>query len=312
MDLKMKILVAGGTGFIGRHLVRLLLANQYEVFVLSRDIAKVKKIFDARVHAINWDTLNTFKADEFTAIINLVGENIGENRWSALTKKNILDSRIDSTKFLVSWCLSANQHPRIYNASAIGIYGLQQGDFMRLAPLTETISIPWGYPTDFLSEVGQKWEQALMPAVEAGVAVTLLRFAPVLKKGEGVLKKLEPVFNLGLGGVIGKGTQAFSWVHIDDAIRAIEFLLKNPGIVGPVNICAPESVMQKDFAKTLAKVMHRPALISTPAWILRLRFGQMADELLLAGQKAYPARLLDNEFTFLYPKLTSALAHEWK
>lgn len=305
----MNILIAGGTGFIGRYLVAALLSEQHEVTVLSRNLKKVATVFTKQVKAITWDQLNSLNADEFDAVINLTGHNISDHYWNKKTKQLIKSSRVNATKSLAQWCTQAKNPPHIYSADGIGIYGLQATSSTLPSPLTETTPIK---PTsDFLNEVGRAWEQALLPAIDADIAVTIMRFAPVLKKGEGMLKKITPIFNLGLGGPIGSGQQAFSWIHVDDLVHAIQFLLQHPSITGVINMSAPECVMQKTFAKSLANAMHRPALLPTPAWMLKLLFGQMAEELLLAGQNVYPARLLENGYSFLYPTLNLALQHDW-
>lgn len=308
----MNILVAGGTGFVGRYLINALLADNHAITVLGRDKVKIKDTFNDLVNALQWEEVKQHDASEFDVIINLTGQNIGERRWSKSVKKAIKDSRVVATQFLAEWCAKAKKPPHIYNASAIGIYGLQPINASMSLRLTEAADTKTDHKKDFLSEVGRAWEEALTPAITAGAPVTIMRFAPVLKRGEGVLKKLEPVFNARLGGRLGSGRQAFSWVYIDDLVRAIQFLLNHPQITGPVNISAPECVMQKTFAKTLAKVMHRQALLWTPGWVLQLVFGRMAKELLLSGQNMYPARLLENGFDFAYPTLEAALQHDWQ
>lgn len=307
----MKIIIAGGTGFVGRYLIAALLAEKNDVWVLSRDAKKVLNLFQNTVHILQWDHLQSLNANDFDAVINLAGQNIGECRWTAAVKKNIKDSRVTATRLLSEWCAKANNPPHLYNASAIGVYGAQPIGVAIPTRLTEATEINFDSSTDFLSEVGRSWERALSSAIEADVPVTVMRFAPVLKRDEGMLKKLQPIFNIGLGGTLGSGMQACSWVHVDDLVNAIKFLLNHPQIVGPVNISAPECVAQKVFAENLAQVMHRPALLPTPAWVLRLRFGQMAEELLLSGQNMYPEKLLANGFSFLYPTLAAALRHDW-
>ncbi|EKD71034.1 MAG: hypothetical protein ACD_46C00291G0010 [uncultured bacterium] len=308
----MKILIAGGTGFVGRYLIPALLQAQHSIIVLGRDKNKIANIFHQTVVAASWDELNTINPNEVDAVINLVGENIGDHRWTETIKNKIIQSRVDSTTRLVKWCASANKKPHLYNTSAVGIYGLQPINNTLPPAFSEEADIPFGHPADFLSEVGQTWEWAAHSADEVQVPVTIMRFGVVLKRNEAVLKKLSMSFYIGLGGRVGSGKQAFTWIHIDDLVRAILFLLDHPDIVGPVNLCAPECVSQMDFAKTLAHVMHRPCIFSTPAWLLKLLFGQMADELLLNGQCAYSKRLLASGFTFLYPSLKSALQHEWR
>lgn len=308
----MKILVAGGTGFIGRYLISQLLVQQQNVTVLSR---YTKKVFDqyttAKIDAIDWNNLDKLDPNQFDVVINLCGHNIGESRWTKVVKQEIKKSRIETTHSLAQWCAKASKSPHLYNASAIGIYGLQTVSEILPERLTEATEIHFNQATDFLSEVGHKWEQALAPALEKNIKVTVMRFAPVLKKNEGVLKKLMPIFNLGLGGPLGSGNQAFSWIYIDDLVKAILFLLNHSEVVGPVNMCAPQCVKQREFARSLGKVMHRPAFLTTPAWILKLFYGQMAEELLLSGQNTYPERLLKLGFSFSYPNLEAALKYDW-
>lgn len=305
----MKILVTGGTGFIGQHLIPALIQDGHEVSLVSRSQDKGQKVFGNQIQTFTWDQLEKINPSEFNAAINLAGQNIGERYWTASVKEGILNSRIKTTEKLVQWCSQTDQSFYLYNASAIGIYGLQATQAEGLPPrITESTDIPWGQPADFLSEVGQAWEKAATATSNPRVHVVLMRFAPVLKKNEGMLKKLMPAFNLGLGGVLGSGNQPFSWIHIKDLIQGILFLLHHPDITGAVNLCAPECVSQKTFAKTLAKVMNRPAFMKTPAWLLKPIFGEMANELLLSGQNVYPERLTKAQFEFLYPDLLSALS----
>jgi uncharacterized protein (TIGR01777 family) len=156
-------------------------------------------------------------------------------------------------------------------------------------------------------QVGVEWEAATQSASEAGIDVTLMRFGVVLKRGEGMLKKLELPFKLGLGSIVGSGKQILSWIHIDDLVSAIQFLIQHPEITGPVNICSPVAVTQQQFAVQLAAQLKRPLWMRMPAWSVKLLFGQMGDELLLSGQHVYPARLIDQGFKFAYPEIAAAL-----
>lgn len=302
----MKLLIAGGTGFIGRYLIAALLDEDCQITVVGRDIQKIRHLLSAKVESVSWDQLMHLDPNDFDAVINLAGENIGNKRWSTSVKQTIKQSRINATNALVQWCQKLAKPLTIYNASAIGIYGLQDAT-VAIQPCTEEAIIPWGHPTDFLSEVAQTWEQAISHPENPFIRAVFLRFAPVLHRKEGVLHKMLPLFRCGLGGPIGDGKQPFSWIHLDDAIRAIQFLLKNPDITGPINICAPNWVPQREFAKTLGRIIHRPAIIPMPAWLLKLVFGQMAEELLLSGQASYPEKLLGYQFQFLYPMLDKAL-----
>lgn len=312
-DKNMKIVVCGATGFVGRNLILALLKDQHQILVVGRDTNKTKNVFKQSVAHLSWDELEKASPDEFDAIINLAGENIAENRWTANSKKRIKESRVNSIGKITSWCLkSKTKKPHIYNASAIGIYGLQAVQKKLPEPFKESSHVSFGKPSDFLSEVGQAWEGAANTLIEANFPVTFLRFAVVLKRHEGILKKLEIPFSFGLGSILGNGNQAFSWIDIDDLVRAILFLLNHPEITGAVNICSPHCVSQKFFAKTLASIMHRPLILKMPTLMIQILFGQMGEELLLGSQHVYPERLEQLGFEFLYPDLHKALTHEWK
>ena len=304
----MKIIVTGATGFVGKNLIPTLLEQQHVVFLIGRDLAKIYKIFGENVNALMWNQLEDILPDDIDAVINLAGENIGDGLWTKAKKARIKTSRVNAANQIVKWVLRYRQKkPHIYNASAIGIYGLQNND--NNEPFIETSPIPFGQPTDFLSDVAQAWEGALKPAIEAGIPVTFMRFAVVLKCKEGVLKKLEPSFSLGLGSILGKGNQPFTWIHIDDLIAGIHFLLGHPNVIGPVNLCSPSCVSQKEFAKTLAAAMKRPLMIKTPNWIIKILLGQMGVELLLKGQAVAPKRLLELGFKFNYPDLNALFSY---
>jgi uncharacterized protein (TIGR01777 family) len=306
----MAILVAGGTGFIGKQLVKALLANNEKVTLLSRSNAKTEALYGKDVEALEWMHLDTADPNQFSAVINLCGRSISALRWTDAVKQSILASRVETTTKIAEWCAKANHKPHLYNASAIGIYGLQPTGSTLSPPLTEQDKPPV-QPTDFLSQVGIAWENATKPATAAGVPVSFLRFGVVLKSDGGVLNVMKLSFKLGLGCRLGTGKQAFSWVHADDVVAVIMYLLKHPTIVGPVNIVAPECVTQETFAKTFAKILQRPCVFSTPEWAIKLMLGQMGDELILRGQHVYPSRLMEEEFKFRYPALQDALEKEF-
>lgn len=308
----MKILVSGGTGFIGSHLIPALLMNQNQITVIGRDAKKTKNIFKESISSLSWNQINEISPDEFDAIINLAGENIAQHRWTENSKKSIKESRLASTRQLVNWVLpSKNKKLHLYNASAIGIYPLQKSTSGLPTALTESSPIDFGQQQSFLSEVGESWENETKPLIEAKFPVTLMRFAVVLKRSQGILKKLELPFSLGLGTILGNGQQAFSWISIDDLVSAILFLINRPEIIGPVNCSAPECVSQQVFAQTLSDIMHRPLFLKLPSQFVKVLFGQMGEELLLGGQNVFPERLKQLGFEFLYPDLHSALLHEW-
>jgi uncharacterized protein (TIGR01777 family) len=308
--MSQKILVAGATGFVGRNLIPALLNNQYEVSALGRDRNKLEKALPHLKSYLLWQDLDKVSPEEFDIIINLAGENIAEGRWNEKNKAKIINSRVETTSKLVNWCLNATgKTPHLYNTSAIGVYGIQPTQSTMPPALIESKLI---HPSkDFLSEVGKAWEDATIPLSNANHPVTLMRFGVVLKRGEGMMKKLDLPFSLGLGSTIGSGNQVNSWINIDDLVAAIMFLLKHPDITGPVNLTAPGSVTQKTFATTLAKTMHRPLLLNLPDFLVEMIFGQMGKELLLGGQNVYPQRLIDSGFVFKYPDLQSAFNHKY-
>jgi uncharacterized protein (TIGR01777 family) len=302
----MKILIAGATGMVGQALVKALEAD-HTLVLLGRDPLKLKQCF-AKHTAIGWqaflDTHNPL--DDIDVVINLAGENIGEGRWSVARKDLIISSRVNATHTLATACAhSANKNIRLLNASAIGVYGRSaQPD--QIYDEQSPISNP---PKDFLSTVGRAWEEALAPAEQAGVSVVKMRFGVVLSKNGGALAKMLPAFKFGLGGPIGSGQQSFSWVSLHDLIRAITWLIQHPEITGPVNIVAPEWVTQRQFAKMLGKILHRPAVLPLPAAVVKLQFGQMGQELLLNGIAVRSSVLIKHGFEFSYPKLEGALDH---
>lgn len=306
----MNILITGASGFVARHLVPALLQENHTLILLGRDPVRLKKIYQKEFKFISWQDLNSISPDSVDAVINLAGESIGESRWNSVMKNKIRNSRVSSTQTIVEWCSGAkNKKPHLYNASAIGVYGLQPNDSPKL---TESTSIEWDHLKDFLSEVAVAWESAANQANSHQIPLTVLRFGVILKRREGMLKKLELPFSFGAGTVLGNGEQIITWVHINDIVAAILFLLKHPEITGPVNITAPEAVSQKVFAKTLAGVMKRPLFVTMPSWFVKMLFGQMGEELLLGGQRVYPEKLLNAGYKFNFPTLQEALSEEWR
>lgn len=308
----MKIIIAGGTGFIGQATVPYFLNKGYQCVVVSRSKNKVKKIFDDSVKAVTWEELaNSSNHDIKTAdlIINLTGENIGAKRWTAARKEELVNSRVIPTRILAEFCAELGKNsPPLFNAGGVGIYGLQPASPQGLPPgMDERTPLNYDHPSSFLETIGQLWEQATQPAKDAGVRVVNMRFGVVLGKHGGVLKQLQLPFNLFIGGPIGNGQQPFSWVALADLLRAIEFLFEHPKITGPVNIVSPKCVTQKEFAKALGNALHRPSFVKTPAFILELIFGQMAKELLLSGQHVYPKILLEYGFEFHFADIDIAL-----
>lgn len=298
----MNILIGGGTGFIGQALVKHLRAQDHQVTVISRH----KHSDDPTI--ITWDELTIELIELQQVVINLTGVGIGDRTWTDKRKKEILDSRVIPTETLSNLCAESINKPALFVASAIGIYGLQQSETNSLPPdLDESTVIDFKDESLFSATVCKRVESAAKRASHVGVRVVDCRFGVVLDESGGALKKLKTPYLFGLGGPIGNGMQPFCWVALNDVVNAIEFLIKHEDISGPVNIVSPNTVTQKEFAHTFAHHLHRPAILPTPAFVIKLIFGQMGEELLLQGQHVFPTVLLDHGFEFQHPHLEDAL-----
>ncbi len=308
----MNILIIGGTGFIGQALTKHLLSKGHEITVASRNVLSVQKIFGDRVYAASLEEISQTHGviyQDMDVVFNLAGANIGDKRWTEKRKKEVYDSRILVTRETAKFCaLEGKKSLQLFNASAIGVYGLQESSDHGLPPaFDESSHIDFHHFNDFLSKIGREWETATEHAKLAGLRVVNMRFGVVLGRNGGVLQKLKVPFEFGMGGVIGNGRQPFTWIALEDLIRAIDFILDKRDVSGPVNFVAPHAVTQKELACALGKALHRPAWMRTPGFVLKLVFGQMADEFLLKGQNVIPKRLLEMGFEFRYPKIQEAL-----
>lgn len=240
------------------------------------------------------------RLEGLAAAIHLSGANVGAHRWTRAYKREMAASRIDSTRALAATLAHLRQPPPVLLvASAIGYYG-NRGE-----ELLDETSAPG---SGFLAEVCRQWEAAAQPAADAGMRVVNLRFGVVLGPGPGALARMEPVFRLGLGGRLGSGRQWMSWISLADTLAAILFALDTPTLTGPVNLTAPSPVTNAEFTRTLARELHRPAVLPAPAFALRLALGEMADETLLASARVYPSKLTSARFRFAHPTITRALA----
>jgi uncharacterized protein (TIGR01777 family) len=298
----MKVVITGATGFIGRALCRLF-HEDYEVIALSRDASRAAKSIGELVKIVEWDGRTTGSwltaANGAFAIINLAGENIASGRWNESRKAGILHSRLDSIKAVLEAIKQMNKKPAVViQASAIGYYGPRRDE-----PLDEDSTPGKG----FLASVCRDVENSVEKIEELGVRCIVIRTGVVLGRDGGAFEKLVKPFRFFLGGHLGSGRQWFSWIHLDDEISAIKFLMENENLKGAFNLTAPEPVTMKQFCKTLGKVLHRPALMKVPAFAARLAFGQMAKEMLLSGQKVLPKRLLNTDFNFKYTNVENAL-----
>lgn len=306
----MKILIAGASGFIGSALVDALMVNSHQITVVGRSLSRLKKMFPTSVQVADWQGLAALDANHFDAVINLSGSNIAEKRWSVAVKKELIHSRVKSNEKLIQWILDRGAKPHYLCANAVGIYGLQNPKDS--TSYDEDTIIDVDCPADFLSEIGVAWQQSLQPVIDQGLRVTVMRFGVVLKRGFGMMKKLELSFYTGLGAVVGSGEQTISWIHIDDVTGTILFLLDHPSIKGAVNITSPYPVSQKDFANVFAKVLRRPRVFKIPALVIKFLFGEMGESLLLKGQRVIPKRLQEEGYYFHYPQLTEALENLYR
>lgn len=304
----MNILIAGASGFIGQNLVAAL-QNKHSITVVGRDKTKLEQLFTPPIKINTWDSLTQVNANNFDAIINLCGYNISASRWTDQVKKELIESRVKTSSNLIGWVKKHSAKPHFYCANAVGIYGLQENGDPHI--FDEDSPINFEQPKDFMSEIGIRWQQALQPAIDYGMKVTTTRFGVVLKKGEGMLKKLAPSFYCGLGAIVGDGKQVISWVHIDDLVGAYLFLLQNSNLTGAFNVTAPQPISQAEFAQTLATAMNRPLFLKIPAAVIRVLFGEMGESLLLSGQRVMPKRLMDVGYRFNYPELERALKQCW-
>ncbi|MFC1477780.1 TIGR01777 family oxidoreductase [candidate division KSB1 bacterium] len=302
----MKVLITGATGLIGNTICRCLLDNGHVPAALTRDKKMAEKFVHARTHIIQWDTSDSRdtsvppwheRCGEIDAVINLAGASIAEGRWNASRKRLILSSRINATRSIVEAINSRKIKPALLiNASAVGYYGSHTN-----RQFTEKD----GPGRGFLAEVCAQWEAEAAKLERRDVRLVLLRTGMVLSRDGGALTKMLPVFRPGLGGRLGSGGQWTSWIHIDDLMSLLLFLLTN-AIEGPVNATAPHPVSNAEFTKALGSALGKPAFLAVPGFILRLRYGEMA-EMLLEGQNVLPEKLHNAGFQFTYPNISPAL-----
>lgn len=295
----MRIVVSGSAGLIGSALVKSLTTHGHAVTRLVRD----KR--EAGGDAVLWDpasgTVDKGGLEGHDAVVHLAGRNIASERWTPAVKAGLRESRVGGTKLLSTALGELDSPPKVLAvASAIGYYG-NRGE----AVIREDGSPGSG----FLANLCREWEAAATPARQKGIRVVNLRIGVVLSPDGGALAKMLVPFQLGLGGPIGSGAQYMSWIVLDDVAVAIELLLSQDDIEGPVNLVAPHAVTNMQFTKALGKVLARPTIFPVPAFGARLAFGEMADELLLASTRVEPAKLLAAGYQFHYPEIEGALRH---
>jgi uncharacterized protein (TIGR01777 family) len=286
-----RILMTGGTGFIGSALCAYFLQAGHHLTVLTRSTRKSIE----GIHYIQ----QLRPEDAYDIVINLAGAPINQ-RWTIQAKKMIEHSRIETTQRVIDYIKSTKHKPRLLiSGSAIGYYGTSPNKIFDETSADE--------PHDFAQQLCHDWEATALQAKNYGVRVCLLRTGVVLGKKGGMLKLLLPTFRLGLGAIIGEGQQWLSWIHISDLVQAIALIIQTTEIEGPVNLTAPQAVSQQQFAKTLAHILKRPCFLRLPQWFVTLVFGEMGKALLLQGQQVRPKVLQDKHFNWQFPTLDLAL-----
>ena len=293
-----RVLVTGSSGLIGVALTAFLESGGHEVVRLVRRAPESRDeiAWDPAAGKIDADAL-----EGFDAVIHLSGENVGGGRWTVARRQRIRESRVASTALLCGALGALRRPPAVLvSASAIGYYGDVDGVADETAPAG----------AGFLAEVTAAWEQAAEPARAAGIRVAHARLGPVLSPRAGLLKRLLPVFRAGAGGVVGSGRQPVSWIGLDDAVGALQFLMNTGRAHGAFNVVAPEAATNHEFTHALAAVLRRPAFARVPGSAIRLLFGEMGDQLILKGKAVVPARLTEMGFRWLEPTLDGALRWE--
>ena len=292
----MKVVISGSSGLVGAALSRNLKTDGHRVLRLVRTTTGVGP------NEASWDpaagSLDPAVIAGAGAVINLNGHNVAEGRWSARVKGKLRSSRLNATRTIADAIARAEPPPELLiNASAVGFYG-DRGEEI----LEESSAAGAG----FLAELSRDWEAAALKARSDHTRVVLLRLGMVIANG-GALNRMLLPFKLGLGGTVGSGRQFWPWVGMDDVLDAVRFILDRPHLCGPLNLVSPETVQCTEFAKTLGRVLHRPAILPMPAFAARLALGEMADALLLASARVRPRALEEAGFVFRAPRLESAI-----
>jgi uncharacterized protein (TIGR01777 family) len=298
----MHVIVTGGTGMIGSVLVKSLAQDGHRVTVLSRSLDRKQKGTDENVQTVGWDARTAQGwgelADGADAIVNLAGAGISDGRWTTARKQSILESRINAGRAVMEAIRAATKKPEVLiQISGVGYYG----------PSDDRILTEDGSPgSDFLSRVCFEWEASTAGAYQLGVRRPVLRTGVVLSNKGGALPKMRLPFQFFVGGPLGSGKQYFPWIHIDDQIRAIRFLIDHKEAEGPYNVAVPNPPTNAEFSRDLGKAIGRPSLIPVPGLALKILFGEMST-VLLDGQRVTPQRLQSAGFDFSYSDAVPAI-----
>lgn len=291
----MHILITGGTGFIGRGLVPVLQREQHTITILTRQslIGEKGLSYVRALEEIPADTA-------VDAVINLAGASLADKRWTGRYKREIVNSRLQTTQALISWLTAREQRPAVLlSGSAIGYYGHHQGEMLD----EDAVCNP-----GFAQGLCREWEAEALKAAALGIRVCTLRLGVVLDSGGGAFEQMARPFRMGVGNWIGDGSQWLSWIHRTDVVRAIQFLLAQESLSGPFNITAPEPVTSRGFCDAMNQQRKTLIDLPMPAVLMRLALGEMAEELLISGQRVVPSKLQQAGFEFRFPVLEEALA----
>jgi uncharacterized protein (TIGR01777 family) len=300
----MNIVIAGGSGFLGSALARALATDGHEIVILTRQTSNNPPL-QPRVSFVSWTPDGSVgpwgqTVSDAAAVINLAGESIAAKRWSAAQKQKLRNSRLLATRSLTSAIRQAARPPAVFiSGSAVGYYG-DRGQ--------ETLTEASAPGTDFLADLAKDWEESASDATHV-TRVALVRTGIVLDRKGGALPKMLPPFQMFVGGPLGSGTQYMPWIHKDDWVRMVSWMITAQGARGAVNATSPSPVTNAEFSKALGRVLKRPSLLPAPAFALRIALGEMADALLLSGQRALPVRATDLGFSFRYSNIDDALAN---
>jgi uncharacterized protein len=301
-DVKMRVIITGGSGLIGKMLAADLLKDGQEVVVLSRDPERQRAQLPQGARLEQWDGRSArgwgHLVQEQTAIVNLAGENIGERRWTEDRKRSIIESRVRAGQAVSEAVAQARSKPAVVvQASAVGYYG---------SHADEVITEKSPPADDFMSQICQQWEPTTAPVEQAGVRWVVVRSGVVLSRLGGAFPRMVMPFNFFAGGPLGSGQQWISWIHLKDEVAGLRFLMGKPDAAGVYNLTSPYPVKNVDFERAIGRTMHRPAIIPTPAFAIRLLFGEMAITV-LEGQRVVPERLEKEGFEFNFPRIEEAL-----
>ncbi|MBY6038374.1 TIGR01777 family oxidoreductase [Fictibacillus nanhaiensis] len=293
------ILISGGSGFVGKHITKILQEDQNHVYILTRNLSGKPK--EPNVSYVEWLTPQSTPEKELPkidAVINLAGESIN-GRWTAEKKQAILNSRLNATQELLNLAKKMPEAPSVWvNASAIGYYGTSESEIF-----TENTT---NHGSDFLAEVVKAWETKASEAENIGCRTVFTRFGLILGRDGGVLPQLTLPYRFFAGGTVGSGDQWISWVHVEDVARMIKEVINNEAYSGPVNITAPHPVTMKEFGQVTGDVMNRPHWLPAPSFAFKLIFGEMS-MLILEGQQVLPEKAVHRGYSFKYSHLKGAL-----